>query len=74
MEKDILEILEFNEIRKKLAELAPSALSKKMALELLPSSVPEVVEKACRKRKKHPSCWKGKSPPPWEKPMTFWKH
>ena len=46
MEKDILEILEFNEIRKKLAELAPSALSKKMALELLPSSVPEVVEKS----------------------------
>ena len=46
MEKDILETLEFNEIRKKLAELAPSALSKKMALELLPSSVPEVVEKS----------------------------
>lgn len=46
MEKDILEILEFNEIRKKLAELAPSALSKKMALELIPSSVPEVVEKS----------------------------
>lgn len=46
MEKDILEILEFNEIRKKLAELATSALSKKMALELLPSSVPEVVEKS----------------------------
>ena len=46
MEKDILEILEFNEIRKKLADLAPSALSKKMALELTPSSVSEVVEKS----------------------------
>ena len=46
MEKDILEILEFDKIRDRLAELAPSVLSKKRALSLTPSYVPEVVEKS----------------------------
>ena len=32
MEKDILEILEFDKIRDRLAELAPSVLSKKRKL------------------------------------------
>lgn len=46
MEKDILEILEFDQIRERLAKLAPSALSKERALHLTPSYVPEVVEKS----------------------------
>ena len=74
MEKDILEILEFNEIRKKLAELAPSALSKKMALELLPSSVPEVVEKSLQETEEASVLLEREITTPWEKPMTFWKH
>lgn len=74
MEKDILEILEFNEIRKKLAELAPSALSKKMALELLPSSVPEVVEKSLQETEEASVLLEREITTPLEKPMTFWKH
>lgn len=46
MEKDILEILEFDKIRDMLAKLAPSVLSKERALHLTPSYVPEVVEKS----------------------------
>ena len=46
MEKDILEILEFDKIREKLADLAPSTLAKERALHLIPSYVPEVVEKS----------------------------
>ncbi|WP_297019278.1 endonuclease MutS2 [uncultured Dialister sp.] len=46
MEKDILEILEFDKIREKLADLSPSTLSKERALHLTPSYVPEVVEKS----------------------------
>lgn len=46
MEKDILEILEFDKIREKLADLAPSTLAKERALHLTPSYVPEVVEKS----------------------------
>ena len=45
MDKDIYEILEFDQIREKLAEVSPSALSRERALHLMPSSVQEVVEK-----------------------------
>ena len=45
MKETVLETLEFNEIRKKLKELAPSALSKELADHLMPSSEPEIVEK-----------------------------
>ena len=43
MKETVLETLEFNEIRKKLKELAPSALSKELADHLMPSSEPEIV-------------------------------
>ena len=42
-EATVLESLEFDRIRIKLKELAPSSLSKKMAEQLMPSSVPEEV-------------------------------
>ena len=45
MEKDVLEILEFDKIKKMLSDAAPSALSKEEALHLQPSFVPEVVAK-----------------------------
>ena len=38
MEQDILQILEFNEIRRMLAQLCPSSLSKAKAMDLQPSS------------------------------------
>ena len=37
MKQDVLETLEFDKIREKLAELAPSQLSKAMARTLMPS-------------------------------------
>lgn len=43
MEENIYHILEFNEIRKKLADCAPSELSKEMALQLTPYTIKEVV-------------------------------
>ena len=45
MDKDVLEILEFDKIKRMLSEAAPSALSKEAALQLKPSYVPEEVEK-----------------------------
>lgn len=45
MDKDVLEILEFDKIKRMLFEAAPSALSKETALQLKPSFVPEEVEK-----------------------------
>lgn len=42
-ESTVFESLEFDQIRAKLKTLAPSALSKKMAEELVPSNVPEIV-------------------------------
>ena len=45
MKQDVLETLEFDKIREKLAELAPSQLSKAMARMLMPSVEPEIIEK-----------------------------
>ena len=45
MKQDVLETLEFDKIREKLAELAPSQLSKAMARTLMPSVEPEIIEK-----------------------------
>ena len=45
MKENVLETLEFDQIRLKLADMAPSTLSKERALSLVPSSVPEIVEK-----------------------------
>ena len=42
MEQDILQILEFNEIRRMLAQLCPSSLSKAKAMDLQPSSEPRI--------------------------------
>ena len=43
MEQDILQILEFNEIRRMLAQLCPSSLSKAKAMDLQPSSEPRII-------------------------------
>ena len=43
MEQDILQILEFNEIRRMLAQLCPSSLSKAKAMDLQPSSKPRII-------------------------------
>ena len=43
MEQDILQILEFNEIRRMLAQLCPSSLSKAKAMNLQPSSEPRII-------------------------------
>ncbi len=45
MNQDVLETLEFPQIRNKLCELAPSQLSKEMAISLTPSYEPEIIEK-----------------------------
>lgn len=45
MKENVLETLEFDQIREKLRDMAPSALSKELAMSLVPSSVPEIVDK-----------------------------
>ena len=45
MNQDVLETLEFHQIRNKLCELAPSQLSKEMAISLEPFYEPEIIEK-----------------------------
>ena len=44
MEQDVLNILDFDQIRSKLVELAPSTMAKIMASELTPSSMPEIID------------------------------
>lgn len=48
MKDNVLETLEFDRIREKLRDMAPSILSKEMAMELVPSSEVEIVEQKLR--------------------------
>lgn len=74
MKQDVLETLEFDKIREKLAELAPSQLSKVMARTLMPSVEPEIIEKSSRKQKKHRFFWSARSRPLWGRRMTSPRH
>ena len=52
MEQDILQILEFNEIRRMLAQLCPSSLSKAKAMNLQPTSETRINEKHLQETEK----------------------
>lgn len=69
MEQDVLNILDFDQIRSKLVELAPSTMAKIMASELTPSSMPEIIDQNLRKRKRQSYCFKEKCLLHWEKHM-----
>ena len=74
MKQDVLETLEFDKIREKLAELAPSQLSKAMARTLMPSVEPEIIEKKLTETEEARFFWSARSRPLWGRRMTSPRH
>lgn len=70
MEQDILQILEFNEIRRMLAQLCPSSLSKAKAMDLQPSSKPRIIAEHLQETEEASICLQKRYHHPWERPMT----
>ena len=70
MEQDILQILEFTEIRRMLAQLCPSSLSKAKAMNLQPSSEPRIIAEHLQETEGLQFVCKKKYHHPWERPMT----
>ena len=74
MKQDVLETLEFDKIREKLAELAPSQLSKAMARTLMPSVEPEIIEKKLTETEEASILLEREIRPLWGRRMTSPRH